>query len=693
MSLVQNRVGWLRRAYSCRLKLIGLILSISALFCLTSSPVRSTPVEGESKGVDQISSLADLDLEQLMDLDITSVSKHVEKLSDSAAAVSVITQEDIRRSGLTSIPEILRMTTGMEVAHIDSSKWAITARGFNDRFANKLLVLVDGRSVYDPLFSGVWWDVQGTSLEDIERIEVIRGPGASLWGANAVNGVINIITKKATESSTTSLTTAFEYSNGSIGTMRFAAPLNKGAVRVFSNFNNNTGFKDALGVDAPDTWQERRTGMRMDIDTSSRDSLSVQAAVYTGTQDQILEHWSYFAPYHVPLTFTGGFSGRNCLACLSRKLDDGGSQQFQMYYDHTERSDGILRQSRDTIDFDVQQNCRLNSTHDLTYGLGYRTSKDDLWSNEIVQFDQNSESNSLANAFVQDEVSILPHKLRLTLGTKVEHNSFNGYEIQPDARLLWEPTKRQTIWTAVSRAARTPSRFERTFRYYDINYANADGYPVMEVVTGNPDLDAEILNAYQIGYRVQPSKRFSMDVTGYYNKYDRFISYEKGEAYLVDSPVPHVIQPLIVHNNMNARTYGLEVSANYRPTDNWRLSAGYTNVNVALTPEGDGTDITYSNYSGSVPRNQLNIRSLMDLSHDIELDAMLFYVDQLKSYQVPSYVRLDLRLGWMPHRDVELSIGVHNAFDAHHLEFGGGALSVGATEVPREYYAKISRKF
>lgn len=666
-------------------------LLLALLILLLASPFGLAQTSDDAENGD--SGLADMPLEALMSIEITSVSRHAEKLSDSAAAVCVITQEDIRRSGLTTIPEILRMATGMQVAHIDSSKWAISSRGFTDRFSNKLLVLIDGRSVYTPFFSGVWWDVQDTSIDDIDRIEIIRGPGAALWGANAVNGIVNIITKKATSNTGRMMAVAELSDGGESGVMRLTGNTGAGSYRIYTKSTNHAGFVEDDGVKSPDSWRQERSGFRSDWELSDRDAVTVQGDVYNGTNKQTLSRTTLVDPYHEPYIDNGELSGSNCLARFTRTFSKESSVQLQMYTDRTYRKDGLHQETRNTIDLDLQHSFQLGSKQNYVWGLGYRLTKDNLTGNDYIYFSLESQKETLYSAFLQDEMTIVPDRLRVTLGSKVEYNWYTGTEWQPNVRLLWQPSENQTVWAAVSRAARTPSRIERDGSMNQgVGYVTDDGLPVVYVTTNNPGMKSEILTATELGYRIQPSNRFNIDTTAFYNNYDDFRSYDAGISYIVASPVPHIVQPLLIENNMNARTYGLEMSLNYRPTDNWRLTAGFTGLRMSMTPDAGHTDPVQATYPGDTPHSQISLRSYMDLSRNVEMDTMIYHVGELPHYSVPAYTRVDLRLGYRPANNIEVSLGVRNLLDSHHLEFGGSYTEL-ATEVEREFYTKITRKF
>src|SRR5688572_15258115 len=409
--------------------------------------------------------IMDMDLESLMKIEVTSVSKRPEKLSDAAAAIYVISNEEIRRSGVTSIPEALRLAPGLEVARQDSHTWAISSRGFNDEFANQLLVLIDGRSVYTPLFAGVYWDVQDLPLEDINRIEVIRGPGASLWGANAVNGVINITTRRAKDTQGLLISAGAGNEERGFGTIRYGGKIGEQAhFRVYGKYLNRDDSGLTNGLSANDSWSMWRGGMRLDWEPSHNNLLTLQGDIYTGELNQTVTVPSLSAPPSEELREKVGVSGGNVLGRWSHQFSDTSELSLKAYYDRTERDRVVFDETRDIFDLDLQHRFQLGDRHDFVVGLGYNITSDDLDNRFAVSFDPTHRTASLYSAFVQDEIELVRDRLRLTMGTKIEHNDYTGWEVQPNARLSWSITKRQTAWFAASRAISTPSRAEDDIR-------------------------------------------------------------------------------------------------------------------------------------------------------------------------------------------------------------------------------------
>ncbi len=638
--------------------------------------------------------LKKLSIEDLTNLEVTSVSKKTEKLSDAAAAIFVITQEDIRRSGVTSIPEALRMVPGLQVARIDSSTWAITSRGFNGSFANKLLVLIDGRSVYTPLFSGVYWDVQDTLLEDIERIEVIRGPGATLWGANAVNGVINIITKTAADTQGGLITAGAGTEEQVFGGTRYGGKVGDEVhYRLYAKYFDRDDFVQPDGNDASDEWHAARGGFRVDWDAREDNTLTVQGDVYNGNTSHIIKNSGFLTPpFRRTVTDDFKINGGNVLGRWQRTFSDRSDLSCQIYYDRTDRDDSAIKETRDTLDFDLNHRFTLGGRQDMVWGIGYRLTMDDIENGEKLGFDPDSRQTHLFSAFVQDEITLFPDRLKLTVGTKLEHNDYSGFEVQPNARFLWTVHKRHSIWGAISRAVRTPSRGDHDFHNNITTFFGRGGALSALRVVGDDDFESEELTAYELGYRLQPYQWFSLDIAGFYNQYDDLRTIEADAPFLEPGVPPLQVMPLRIDNKMDGETYGIEILANLQPMDQWKLAAGYTWLRMQLHLDADSTDTLSELAEGDSPEHQFQIRSYLDLPYALELDTAIYYVDDLVNQDVPSYLRFDTRLGWWPTANIEISLNGENLFDNRHQEFGS-EMGITPTEIQRSVYGKFTWHF
>jgi len=642
--------------------------------------------------------IADLDIEQLartpvvvpsMDIPVTSVSKQESTVGHSAAAIFVITPEMIRRSGATCIPEALRMAPGMEVAHIDSNKWAISCRGFNGLYANKLLVLIDGRTVYTPVFSGVYWDTQDVLMEDIERIEVIRGPGGTLYGANAVNGVINVITKRAKDTQGAFVSAGGGTTEQFMSAVRYGGPIgDDGYYRIYGKqFDRGTFYSPDGRPD--DAWRQGRFGFRsdMNLDREKTNTLTVQGDCYTGKSGFRDELITALPPYAQPFSGKEQVSGENVLTRLRHVFDEDSDWALQLYYDHYSRIGDVVSQNVRTFDVDFQYRFPLTERHKITCGAGFRGVHDDLPSLDDFagHFVPPELTYNLTSQFIQDEIALVEDRLTLTMGTKLEQNYFTGLEVQPSARLLCMFDRRHSAWGAISRAVRTPARSDvdlvATF------YPTEPGvFPRYEVSTG---VQSEELIAYEIGYRAQSTEKFSWDIAGFYNVYEHLISVAPGAEYPEDFPPPsHTIIPLYTVNDTSGRTYGVELFANWSISDYWRLYAQYTLLQIQLyDPE--------QFYGVTDPHDQVYLRSSWNLSKDVEFDLIGRYVDCIPELDVPSYITMDLRLGWRPRKHLELAVVGQNLLQNQHQEFNSSSenLFTPITYVPRGVYGTITYRY
>lgn len=635
--------------------------------------------------------LSQLSLEELMAIEITSVAKKSQRLAEAAAAIHVITAEDIQRAGVTSLAEALRLAPGVHIGQIDGNKWSVSVRGFGGRWAGQLLVLMDGRSIYSPLFGGVYWDVQDTLLEDIERIEVIRGPGGTLWGANAVNGVINIITKKAADTQG-GLAYARAGTHDNEAGFRYGTELGSGMhLRGYAKLTSREPFDltdhapyqngtpiGTPGSEAHDGWSMQRAGFRLDNELSGSDQFTLQGDVYDGDVDQTAVTVSPAQAGNVLVPETARVNGANLLARWQRRLGEG-ELQVQLYADRAERREAVLRQRIDTWDFDLQHRFRLGQSQEIVWGGGYRLVSGELVGSNTVSFSQTKDDTALYNLFVQDEIRLRPD-LVLTLGSKFEHNEATGMAPQPSARLLWQMDDSQALWAAWSRAVRTPSHSDRdiTLKLTNLAPFNPISY------RGSRQFDSERLTAYEAGWRKQFRPDLSGDLALFYYDYDDLRSLEQ-----VLPPFP----PTYVFGNLfRAKSYGFELSGAWQVTPDWRLRASYSRLHLDAEPEPGSTDtFTEATIEGSGPKNQFQLHSHARLRQDLDLDAMFYYVDSVQNQAVGDYSRLDLRLAWRPRKDLELSLVGQNLLDDRHFEFTGQDSA--ASDVPRSLYAQARWRF
>jgi len=568
------------------------------------------------------------------------VSRRAERLADAPASIYVITNEDIRRSGVTSLPEALRLAPNLQVARSSASGYAISARGFNNTAANKLLVLIDGRSVYTPLFSGVFWDAQDVMLEDIERIEVISGPGATLWGANAVNGVINIITRPA-PATQGSLLAADGGNLESGGAFRNGGKTGAdGHYRVYGKFFDRDNTERANGTEVRDGWHKGQVGFRADWGGASR-GVTLQGDAYTGKLDQA-------QPGRTRI------DGMNLLGRWNQRLAGGSDIRVQAYLDHTERDvPGTFGEKLDIFDVEFQHGIPMGASHRVLWGGGYRYARDRVRNSAALAFLPADKNLDWANVFVQDEF-MLSASVELTAGLKLESNDYTGWEPLPNLRLAWKPSADQLLWSALSRAVRAPSRLDRELF--------APGNPPFTVLAGGPNFRSEISNVFELGYRAQPAAAVSYSMTAFYHDHDHLRSME---------PAPG--GGFVFGNLIEGTTKGVEAWGGYQATKTWRLSGGAMYLDQDLERKPGSLNPTGPSALGNDTSYQWQLRSAMNLTDKHEFDVIVRGVGKLPSPSVPAYTAVDARLGWRARRDMELSLTLQNLLDERHPEFGSAA--------------------
>jgi iron complex outermembrane receptor protein len=635
--------------------------------------------------------LKKLSLEDLMNIEVTSVSKRPQKLNEVSSAIQVITGEDIKRAGVKTLPEALKLAANIQIGQVNSSQWAVSTRGFNNVLANKLLVLVDGRTVYTPMYAGVFWDVQNLLLEDVDRIEVISGPGGTLWGANAVNGVINIITKNSAETQglyvdvTKFITQHPDYAKGpfsdtslsnilpQMASLRYGGKINDRInYRVYG-----TGYRMFATIDtsikgnieensSKDEWSSAQGGIRFDWNASEKDKAMLQANVYYGDPNPNGAKRSVYV------------HGENALGRWNHSFTDGkGDFQLQVYYDHTWRDFGSkFTEDSKTYDIDWQNRFQLGKQQTLTYGVGYRLMDHRMQNLATFGFFPANKTLNLYNAFVQYEILPVKDKLRITVGSKIEHNTYTGFQYQPNLRLTWLATKQQTIWAAASRAVRNPARIDRDFRIYS--------NPSFPILVGTDTFRSETVFAYETGWRFNVSKKLSLSVSGFYNMYDNLRSVEPGPA--ATSGYPYAIA-----NGVKGETYGSELSFNSQLTGWWSLRGGYTFLWKHLWMKDGSHDANKASVESNDPMNQALLQSTIDLPHGFQFGTVARYTDYLPKPLVPYYIDLDARLAWNYKKHLELSIvGQHLLYD-YHTEFLPS--SGHGRQIQRSVYARVAFSF
>jgi len=634
--------------------------------------------------------LSQASLEDLMNIEVTSVSRKEEKKSETGAAIFVITQEDIRRSGATNIPDLLRLAPGVDVARVDANRWAISIRGFNDLHADKVLVLIDGRSVYTPSFSGTFWDLVDVPLEDIERIEVIRGPGGTVWGANAVNGVINIITMSAVATQGGLISAGGGSQDHADALLQYGGQIgHNGDYRVFGKFFDigNSVFPD--GQQSADGWLTGHAGFRSDWTLSQQDTLTVQGDFLRTNESQTITTLFSNA---LPLTETFNdpirATAANILARWNHTLSNGSEMSLQLYDDYSRRVEQGFLDAQNTVDLDFQHHIGWGPRNDVVWGLGSRVIASDYGNGYNFTIVPSHRLDLLLSAFLQDQVR-LTHSLSLTVGSKFEHNDFTGNEFEPSAQLVWTPTGKQTVWMSAARAIREPSPLDDGLEDDAASVPLGASFGIIRI-TGNPQMKAEELRDFEVGYRALVSKRVSLDVTSFVSLYPNLESFVAQTAYLATQQgVPYVVLPEVFVNGDRAHTYGAEFSANWNVTDRWRISPGYTYFLMHLNGDSSGL-ITQP---GASPNHQFQVRSLLDLPHHLNWDNTLGYVGKLVVGNIPAYARLDSRVGWRLGEFVELSVVGQNLLTPRHAEFLDATYPTDYTLVERSVFGKVTWRF
>ena len=601
-------------------------------------------------------------MDQLMDIVVTSVAKRPEKLSTVASAIQVITADDIRRSGATSLPKALRLASNLEVAQIDSRQWAITARGFNNVFADKMLVLLDGRSVYTPLYAGVYWDVQDTMIEDVDRIEVISGPGSTQWGANAVNGVINITTKSAKDTQGGLLVGGAGSELRTSGEARYGGTLAPNVYyRVYAKFFDRGDSVRTNGRRSNDAWRVGQVGFRVDGNAAAGDLLTLQGDGYDGTMGQV-------GPDNIRV------NGANVLGRWTRNLAENSEVKLQAYYDHTHRRiPGSFTQDIGTYDVDFQHRRPIGSAQDFVWGLNYRRVEDSVVNTPANAFLPPSVGRNSFGAFVQDKIALIKERLRFTVGTKIEHSDYTGFEFEPSARLAWMPASNQTIWSAISRAVRTPSRIDR-----DLFSPATPPYRI----AGGGNVVSEKLISYELGYRVQLNPRVTVSLATFLNDYDDLRSLEPLN--------PPFAFPVDASSGLRGRSSGGEFTGEWRVTPGWRLRVGWAELRVRSEPQPGNIDRGTRDSIAHDPNHRVALRSSLDLSAKWDCDADLRYVAPIHNQSLPGYTELDLRFGWRPSERWALSLLGQNLLHNHHAEFNTPGTR---RELQRGVYGKASWRF
>lgn len=669
----------------------GCLLLAAASFAANQEPVSEA-----------LPDLTELSVEQLVDLDLTSITKTSGHADRVPAAIYVLSNDDIRHSGATTIPEALRLVPGMHVAKVDGNKWSVSVRGFGGEFANKLLVLVDGRSVYTPLFSGTWWDQVDVMMEDIDRIEVIRGPGASLWGANAVNGVINIVTKKASDTQGT-LASAHVGNERFGGGLRYGADLgDNGYLKVYgrhAEHDDSSGLAQGGG----DVGRLSKIGFRWDKQLNPLDKLTLQGDALLGESGGIQQTFPQLGgPTGVTsqlLPTDQEFHGHNLLGRWEQRQSADSTTVLRMYWDRHGRKSRYLgaEYEIDTIDTDFQHNFRLNDSHMLIWGMGYRYNSNRFSNGSLMGLTRPRRDDRIYSVFVQDEITLAPNRWQLTLGSKLEHNPVTEFEIQPNARLLWTPSEEHSLWASISRSVRTPNWVNQDIYYTDRLIASGtfgNPLPVLVALRGNPNMHSENMLGYELGWRAHWNKSFDTDAALYYYDYQRLQSVSPGNLDFSTANNGYLLQNSYFGNFGLGEVFGGEVAANWQVSEAWRLRASYSHAENHFKTSAAAPALTASDANSfAYPVDQASLWSMYKLLPELSLDMTWRYVDSLSVPNSPrSYHEVDARLAWQLANNTEIALVGRSLLDSRHFEASAERLSA-VTGVQREVYATFRWQF
>ena len=628
--------------------------------------------------------LTNLSLEELANVEVVSVQKRPKALKDTPAAVSVVTGDEIEASGATSVPSLLRRAPGVHVAKLDSSQWAIGIRGFTNSVARAQLALMDGRSLYTPLFAGTYWDVQNVFLEDVDRIEIVRGPGGTLWGANAVNGIVNIITKGTDETQGGLVVVGAGGQERGFGRARFGGRWGDEATyRVYGMYFDRA----AESRGDYDGWHTFQGGFRTDWTPNPSDKLTVQSDVYRGRAGRRTTFATFSPPFVETVERDAELSGGYLRAGWNRSFSEGRALTVQAYYDRTNRVEPQYSEKRDTFDVDAQYRFELPDRQVLVAGLGYRVSDGRTTSVPTLAFVPPDQTDNLFSAFVEDTIQLVPGRLVLTVGTKVERNDYSDFELQPGGRLMFNATSAHGFWIGLTRAVRTPTRFDRDLV---LDVAISPGTPAFVRILGDAGFETERSLVYEAGYRGQLSRHISIDVASFYNRYPNLPSYEVGVPFAEPG---RLIIPLRAANRTDGKVGGIELGSDIRPAGRWLLRASYAFLNMQVSPQLSSNDMGSGAIEDASPRHQLGLSSTTSLPGHVSLSAFYRWVARLPSQNVSAYSEADVRLAWRALDRMEFALAGQNLLHARHVEFGPGTIggsAAGEQQVGRSVYAQAT---
>jgi iron complex outermembrane receptor protein len=630
--------------------------------------------------------LISMQLEDLMNVQITTASKKSQKIADTPAAAFVFSSDDIRRSAASSLPDLLRLIPGIHVARIDSNKWAISSRGFNEQYSNKLLVMIDGRTVYSPIYSGVFWLMQDIPVSDIEKIEVVRGPGSTMWGANAVNGVINIITKKSSSQKGTQIEAGAGTENKIVSSAGYGTELAQGITcRVSGRYTDKDAGWSSAGMNVDDSWGASAFNARLDVDRGDTRAFLMAESSDTDRSESVYsidETAAARGMYSLTSRIANtAYYGQYVIGKLERDFSNKSEMSFQCYFDRTLINSLDTRIDTKTTDLDLQYRLPVTDRNEIMTGCGARFTNDSFITDpDAIYYRLTPEYDSyrLLSFFIQDEIEAGKDFLWVTAGTKLEENDFSGFESQPSARALIRADDSTSIWCSVSKAVRTPARAEGDAAVTMKN--PAPGIPYMKIL-GNRSLMSEKLYAYEIGARHSINGSHFIDLALFYNDYYDIRAFDMTG-----------ILEMTVKNRMKGNTQGLEIFYEYDIMPGWMIAAGYSYIIIDMKVKGADIFGVEHMKENSDPRHKAELRSSFDITSSLRLDLWLRYVDEIKSYDIPGYVTADASLGWKITPDLEFSVSGRDLFDESHPEYQSEITQTLPTELERSFFAKVTWK-
>ena len=675
---IRSRIKCASRATSVFLLLLSSAISISA--------------QGPQQQVD----LTQTSIEDLLNVEISTVSKSDRKLSETPAAVFVISQSDIARSGATNIPDLLRMVPGMDVAQIGANTWAISARGLNGRFSNELQVMVDGRSVYTPTFGGVFWDTLDMPLEDIDRIEVIRGSASSVWGANAVNGVVNIITKTAEETRGGLVVAGAGNVDQAFGTVQYGGDIGGATTyRAYAKYFNDAHLNDLQGVGGADGWHMFRIGARVDAAITSKDTISIRGDFYQGTEGQPVTMLpSISSPARVDVDTAVPKSGGFLQGVWKHTSSARSDFELDVSYDHYYVGD-VLNESRHSLTVDFQQHNHWGERQRITWGLNFRDSLSRTTGSLTFSLNPANLNTENASAFVEDEISVIPQRLNLTIGTKLNYDYYTGLALMPTVRLAWMPDSHNTAWVGVSRSLRTPAALDTISRLNLAGFTGPGGEPAVAALIGNPNIESENEISVDAGHRASLTDRLSVDIAVYFNHYDDQETAEPAAPYTENTPLPaHTVFPLVFENLMHGDGVGFEAFATWNAFTRWTLSPGYAFENIRMKLEAGSQDVdSVQEAEGASPVNSAQLRSNVSLPHHLTWNLSTYFVGRLRDPAIPAYTRVDTGMIWNFGEHLSFSMFGQNLLQSQHEEFVDSTGSIRTTLMKRGGYLKVTWTF